>query len=93
MLFLFNKGIAASLGASGLDEALGWFLLGFAIFNTYMLLWSTRVNCAVFAVFLLLEIIEIVLFIGFFVAGGGNSSGADIIKAGGYIGVITAVAA
>ena len=93
LLFLFNKGIAASLGTTGLDKALGWFLLGFAIFNTYMLLWSTRVNRAVFVVFLLLEITEIVLFIGFFVAGAGHSAGADIIKAGGYVGVITAVAA
>ena len=45
---------------------LGWILLAFAIFNTYMLLWSTLVNAAVFAVFLTLEATEIILFIGFF---------------------------
>ncbi len=66
---------------------LGFILLGFAIFNTYMLLWSTRVNVAVFAVFLTLEITEIVLFIGFF------SDTETIIKAGGIIGVITAAVA
>ena len=66
---------------------LGFILLGFAIFNTYMLLWSTRVNVAVFAVFLTLEITEIVLFVGFF------SDTDTIIKAGGIIGVITAAVA
>src|SRR5438046_1751 len=29
---------------SDLSSALGWFLFSFAIFNTYMLLWSTRVS-------------------------------------------------
>ena len=51
VLFLFNKSVSTALGAAGLDKDLGWFLLGFAIFNSYMLLWSTRVNKAVFAVF------------------------------------------
>lgn len=93
LLFLLNKRIAASLGASGLNKDLGWFLLAFAIFNTYMLLWSSRVNVAVFIVFLLLEITEVVLFIGFFEAGAGNSSGGNIIKVGGFVGILTALAA
>ena len=68
-------------------SALGWFLLAFAIFNTYMMLWSTRVNMAVFGVFLTLEITEIVLFVGFF-------AGSDaIIVIGGYLGIITALVA
>ena len=66
---------------------LGWILLAFAIFNTYMLLWSTMLNWAVFGVFLTLEATEIILFIGFFT----NSSGT--IKLGGYVGVVTAVVA
>src|SRR3984957_18174023 len=45
-----------------------WILLAFAIFNTYMLLWSSMVNTAVFAVFLTLEATEIILFIGNFAA-------------------------
>jgi hypothetical protein len=65
----------------------GWILLAWAIFNTYMLLMATQVNTAVFAVFLTLELTEIVLFIGAF---AGNST---IIKVGGVIGVITAVVA
>jgi len=69
------------------DNDLGWILLAFAIFNTYMLLWSTQVNAAVFGVFLTLEITEILLFIGNF------SSSTQTIKVGGYVGVLTAAVA
>src|SRR3954447_17432112 len=62
---------------------LGWILLAFAIFNTYMLLWSTQVNRAVFAVFLTLEVTEILLFIGNF------ADSTSLIKAGGVVGVVT----
>jgi succinate-acetate transporter protein len=60
-------------------HALGWFLLAFAIFNTYMLLWSMTINRAVFGVFLTLEVTEILLFLGFF--------------AGQAVGVLTALVA
>src|SRR3954463_5973237 len=73
--------------ASQIDNDLGWILLAFAIFNTYMLLWSTQVNAAVFAVFLTLEITEILLVIGNF------SSSTNTIKIGGYVGVLTAAVA
>jgi succinate-acetate transporter protein len=65
----------------------GWILLAFAIFNTYMLLWSSQLNTAVFLVFLTLELTEVVLFIGAF------ADNANIVKIGGYIGVLTALVA
>jgi uncharacterized protein len=65
----------------------GWILLAFAIFNTYMLLWSTQLNWAIFGVFLTLEITEIVLFLG------GFAANTNVVKAGGYIGVLTALVA
>src|SRR5919204_6623553 len=74
---------ATSLGGGlkghDLDNGLAWFLLSFAIFNTYMMLWSLRVNMAVFGVFLTLEITEILLAIGFWVAAhrGVAPAGAD----------------
>ena len=77
--------VLAHAAATGKD--LGWILLAFAIFNTYMLLWSTLVNAAVFAVFLTLEATEIVLFIGNFAAN------ANIVTVGGYVGVLTALVA
>jgi uncharacterized protein len=76
---------------SNVDDALAWFLVAFAIFNTYMLLWSARVNHAVFAVFLTLEITEIVLFIGFFSLAGGGSGA--LVKIGGWLGIVTALVA
>jgi succinate-acetate transporter protein len=76
-----------------INMSLGWFLASFAIFNTYMLLWSTRINRAVFAVFLTLEITEIVLFAGFFMVGSHHRIGTDLIHSGGYIGVLTAACA
>ncbi len=78
--------VAPTAGAkAGKDVA--WILLAFAIFNTYMLLWSSQVNTAVFVVFLTLEATEVVLFIGNF---AGN---ANIVKIGGYVGVLTALCA
>ena len=74
-------------GSPAVGKDIAWILLAFAIFNTYMLLWSTQLNMAVFLVFLTLELTEIVLFIG------GFAANTSIIKVGGYIGIITALVA
>jgi uncharacterized protein len=73
--------------AAAAQKDVAWILLAFAIFNTYMLLWSTQVNMAVFGVFLTLEATEILLFIGNFAAN------SNIVKIGGYVGVLTALVA
>ena len=65
----------------------GWILLAFAIFNTYMLLFATQLNVAVFLVFLTLELTEIFLFIGIL------SGTSGMVTAGGVIGIITAFVA
>ena len=78
---------AVAVGTAFLNHDLGWILLAFAIFNTYMLLFSAQVNAAVFAVFLTLEATEIVLAIGFF----SNSPGT--VQFGGYVGLLTALVA
>ena len=87
--FWIGLGLWALLAAhaAAANQDLGWILLAFAIFNTYMLLWSTQVNAAVFGVFLTLEATEVILFIGFFAAN------TTIIKIGGYVGVLTALVA
>ncbi len=79
-------------GPNDLPNALAWFLLAFAFFNTYMLFWSSRINLAVFFVFLTLEVTEIVLAIGFFYEAHGHANNS-IIHTGGWIGVITAIVA
>ena len=79
--------LAHPLLAGEFSKDVAWILLAFAIFNTYMLLWSTQVNLAVFGVFLTLELTEIILFIGNFTGSSGT------VKFGGYVGVLTAVVA
>ncbi|HET9654807.1 MAG TPA: acetate uptake transporter [Kineosporiaceae bacterium] len=86
-LALYAQLVAGRASAAQVRNDLGWILLAFAIFNTYMLLWSTQVNEAVLAVFLILEITEIVLFVGYF------SGSSTTIRFGGYLGVLTALAA
>ncbi|GBC86984.1 Succinate-acetate/proton symporter SatP [bacterium HR12] len=88
--FWIGLGLYVLLVEEGSPNALndlGWILLAFAIFNTYMLLWSTRVSAAVFLVFLTLEATEVVLAAGFFAAAEG------VIRAGGVIGIVTAAVA
>jgi len=86
-----SKNFAASLAGANLTNGLAWFLLAFAIFNTYMLLHSTRVSVAVFLVFLTLEITEIVLVIGFFNLSHGGTEWW--LHAGGWCGIVTAAVA
>ena len=79
--------LAGKVPAGDVLTDLGWFLLAFAIFNTYMMVWSMRLNMATFLVFLTLEITEILLFVGFF------NKNTSIIQFGGYVGVVTALVA
>jgi len=93
VVLLETTKIAGALtGKNDVANGLAWFLLSFAIFNFYMLLWSSRVNGAVFAVFLTLEITEILLAIGNFDAGNGNASNYWI-HLGGWVGIATAACA
>ena len=86
--FWIGLGLWATLAhAPAGAKDVGWILLAFAIFNTYMLLFATQLNMAVFLVFLTLELTEIFLFIGIL---GGNTT---IVKIGGVIGIVTAFAA
>jgi succinate-acetate transporter protein len=98
VLFVANPAVAAIKPATltatvtALNHDLGWILLAFAIFNTYMLILSTQVSMAVFGVFLTLEITEIILAIGNFNAGAALIP-TGTIKVGGYVGLVTALVA
>jgi len=90
--------IAPGAGSAlALNRDLGWILLAFAIFNTYMLIISAQLNMAVFGFFLTLEITEIFLFIGNFATSTPalppDPTNSGLIVAGGYFGVITALVA
>ena len=81
--------LAGKVPAADISSDEGWFVLAFAIFNTYMMVCSLRVSVAVFLVFLTLEITEILLFIGFF----SGSGGAGMVHLGGWVGIVTAFVA
>ena len=91
VVLLDTTKIGSGLAGPDVDNGLAWFLLSFAIFNSYMMVWSLRINVAVFAVFLTLEITEIVLAIGFFRLAHGGSPW--ILHAGGWAGILTAATA
>jgi succinate-acetate transporter protein len=83
--------LGSALKGPDIDNGLAWFLLSFAIFNAYMLFSSLRVTVAVFAVFLTLQITEILLTIGFFNVAHGKSD--YMLHAGGWAGIVTAAVA
>jgi uncharacterized protein len=86
------KPATAAATVSSINHDVGWILLAFFIFNTYMLVLSTQINTAVFAVFLTLGLTEIILSIGNFNAGAALLP-TGTIKFGGYVGLVTAVCA
>ncbi len=91
VLLTGSSGFAGLFKGSDVPNSEAWFLIAFAIFNTYMMLWSLRVNLAVFAVFATLEATEILLAIGFFRIAHGES--AYMLHVGGWMGIVTAAVA
>ena len=89
---VLGKGIV--LAPAMVNKDLGWFVLAFAIFNTYMLLWSSRVSIAVFLVFLTLEVTEVLLLVGYFTAPTPPPiGGVTILRIAGLVGIVTAATA
>ncbi len=83
----FVEFFAKSVPAADAGHAVGLYLIAWGIFTAYMFVASLRTTAAVALVFALLAVTFIVL-------GIGNSGGhSGIIKAGGWIGLATAVAA
>lgn len=74
------------IGADGLT----WFLLCWAVFTTYMFVASMRVSGAVMVVFLLLALTFWALWIG---AGMRQAPGHGWTAIGGWLGILTAIAA
>jgi uncharacterized protein len=82
-----NQFFASKIPAADLGHAVGLYLIAWGIFTAYMWVASFRTTVAVNLVFLLLAITFIVLGIG---QAGGTSG---VIKAGGWLGIATAVVA
>jgi len=92
VLLTADPGFAGGFTGADLSNAEAWFLFSFLMFNTYMLLGSTRINAAVFLVFLTLEVTELLLVIGNFMEAHGHTN-SHWIHAGGWVGIITAAVA
>ena len=74
-------------------SGLGLYLWMWGIFTAYMFIASLRTTGAVALVFLLLAITYIVLGIGNSALAGSGHAINGTIKLGGYIGILTAIAA
>jgi succinate-acetate transporter protein len=83
----YVKFVKPDLPVADAHQATGLFLLVFAIFTTYMFVASLRVSGAIALVFVTLAATFWVLAIG------DLSDTENIVKVGGYLGLVTAVAA
>ncbi|MGZ4444384.1 MAG: acetate uptake transporter [Nocardioidaceae bacterium] len=73
--------------ASDEGKGIGLYLVAWGIFTAYMSVAASRVSGAVLTVFVLLTLTFLML-------GFGNMGGSDsVIKIGGYVGILTALAA
>src|SRR5207245_8970794 len=66
LLITFGK-----IPTGDIAKSLGIYFVGFAIFNTYMLFCSARLNVTVFGVLLTLAVTEIFLLLGLFSSSYG----------------------
>src|ERR1700750_1095084 len=83
----FVQFYAKTVPAADAGHAVGLYLIAWGIFTTYMLVASLRTAAAITAVFLLLAVT-------FFLLGIGNAGAhPNIVKAGGWVGLATAVVA
>lgn len=89
ILFVFDTLGHPKEAFFGGDGAI-WFLFLWAVFTTYMWVASFRVSGAVMVVFLLLALTFWALWLG---ALNGNAPGKSWTAIGGWLGILTAVAA
>lgn len=88
-LLIPGFGIAGSaVGPS--HSAVGYYLIGWAIITGLLLLGTFRINGALVAVFALLFLTFLLLAIGEF---NGSAPGSGMTQVGGWLGIITAIAA
>jgi uncharacterized protein len=86
----FEQFFAKEVPAAQLGDAVGLYLIAWGIFTAYMWIASFRVAVGVNIVFLLLAITFFLLGIG---NANGDLAGEGLVKAGGYVGIATAIAA
>jgi hypothetical protein len=84
---------ASSLPKTEIGSALGLYLWAWGIFTAYLFVASLRTTGAVAMVLVLLTATFILLGIGFSALAGTTNATNGTIKLGGWVGIVTAVAA
>ncbi len=84
----FGVAFGAKTGPS--TSALAWYLLGWTVFTGILMLCSFRTNGATALVFVLLFVTFLLLALGAF---NGQAAGVGLTQIGGYVGILTAIAA
>jgi succinate-acetate transporter protein len=79
----------AYTAAGDFDYAFGFFLFGWFIFTTVLLLCTLRSTVAFFLLFFFLDMAFLLLAIGYII-GGGAATNVNCIKAGGYFALFAA---
>ena len=83
----FVQFYASSVPAADAGHAVGLYLIAWGIFTAYMFIASLRTTGAIALVFVLLAVT-------YFLLGIGNANASDsLVKAGGWVGLATAIAA
>jgi succinate-acetate transporter protein len=71
-------------------KAVGWYLIGWAIFTGLMTLGTFRINLGLVGVFVALFLAFLLLGLG---ALNGQAAGTGLTQIGGYVGIVTAILA
>jgi succinate-acetate transporter protein len=77
------------VGAYDFTNSLGYFLAGWFIFTTILLLCTLRSTVAFFLLFFFLDLAFLFLFLGYLYASHATTSG-NLLKTGGYFGLFAA---
>jgi hypothetical protein len=72
------------------NNAFGFFLAGWFIFTTILLICTLRSTVAFFLLFLTLDLAFLFLFVGHLQADSKGNTDANLIKTGGYFGLLAA---
>lgn len=81
---------AAYTSAADLNHAVGFFLAGWFIFTTILLLCTLRSTVAFFLLFFFLDLAFLLLMVGHFRQSSAGAPNVTCIKAGGYFGLFAA---
>lgn len=89
-LLIPGFGVTFGTATGPSNSAVGWYLIGWAIITGLLTLGTFRLNGGLVVVFVLLFVTFILLAIGWF---NGSAGGKGMTAVGGWLGILTAIAA